>query len=164
MSSDTSAVDRLPAAPIVQRAEEARVYSFSPTDRTRFMFGGVEGAPDFFDESGRRGDSPPLHRHPWASWEYVVEGTIRFVIDGEEHVLSEGDFVYTPPNAPHTFVIESDTARAVGFNHPDPRFEELQRTVGPMFLGDGPPDLEAIGRAAGDLGVELLGPPLQPSA
>ncbi len=159
----TAATASLPTTTMIQRADEARAYSFTPTDRMRFMFGDIDGAPDFFDESGARGDSAPLHRHPWATWEYVLEGTIRFVIDDEEHLLSAGDFVYTPPNAVHTYVIETDTARAVGFNHPGGRFEELQRTVGPMFAAEGGPDMAAIVQRAAELGVEILGPPLEPS-
>lgn len=152
----------LPGDPMIERAADAaaRTYSFSPGDTMRFMGTEAPGQPDFFDETAPRGTSAPLHRHPWASWELVLEGRVRFVIDDNETVLEDGDFVYTPPDAVHTYVVESDSARVIGFNHPGGHFERLQRTVGPMFL-DGPPDMAKAAAAAGECHVEILGPPLQ---
>lgn len=157
MSTETTA---LPTEPIVQRRDEATTYSMSPTEEMRFLFSGAVGQPEFYEERLARGDGPPLHRHPWASWEYLVDGELRVVIDDEEFHVSTGDFFYTPPSVAHTYVVDSDTARIVGFNHPGGHFEDLNREVAPMFLEPGGPDMEAVVRRAAEHGVEILGPPL----
>ena len=151
----------LPAKAYVQRAAEAKVISLTPESNTRMMFAGFDGHPDFLDYTAARGDSPPLHRHPWASLELVVEGSIRYVVEGEEFLAETGDFVYTPPSAVHSFYVESDTARIVGFNHPDPRFAQLQEGAAPLFAEPGGPNMQRLAEFAGSLGVELLGPPME---
>ncbi|MEZ4266520.1 MAG: cupin domain-containing protein [Myxococcota bacterium] len=152
----------LPTTLIVRRAGDAPSASLSPTDRTRFLFADVPGEPEFFDAIGGRGDSAPLHRHPWATWELIIEGKVRFSVDGEEVVAEAGDFVYTPPNAVHSFVLESASARMVGFNHPAPRFASLQRQAQALFAAEGGPDMKRIAQLAKEHGVDVLGPPMQP--
>lgn len=154
----------LPSEVIVQRAGEARTYSMSPTEEMRFLFSGAVGQPEFYDERVARGDGPPLHRHPWASWELVVEGELRVVVDDEELHVGEGDFFYTPPGAVHTYEVTSDRARIVGFNHPGGRFEAMTAEVAPMFLKPGGPDMAEVVRTAGEHGLEILGPPLSAPA
>lgn len=166
MSNNTHVLESGPAAGLpgksyVQHADEAPVVSLTPNDATRFMFSGMDGHPDFLDMRSLRGDSPPLHRHPWASLELIVEGRIRFVVDGETFVAEAGDFVYTAPNAAHTYLVESDTARIVGFNHPNPRFYDLQTQAAPLFSAPGGPDMQRIAQIAAEHNVEVLGPPLQ---
>lgn len=127
------------------------------------MFSGVSGHPDFYEYKATRGDSPPLHRHPWATLELVLEGQVRYLVDGEEFLAAEGDFVYTPPSAIHSFLVESEDCRLVGFNHPSPRFAELQIGAEPIFAAPGAPDMARLTELASQLGVELLGPPMEPS-
>jgi mannose-6-phosphate isomerase-like protein (cupin superfamily) len=158
----TSAAAGLPSHLIVQRAGEGPSSSLSPTDRTRFLFADVPGQPEFIDAVGGRGDSAPLHRHPWATWELIIEGSVRFVVDDEEILLGAGDFIYTPPNAAHTFVVESERARMVGFNHPAPRFASLQRQAEEIFAAPGPPDMRRVAKLAAEHDVEVLGPPMTP--
>lgn len=126
------------------------------------MFAGVEGHPDFWENTAGRGDSAPLHRHSWATWELILEGRISYVVDGEEFIAEAGDFVYTPPNAAHTYVVESETSRMVGFNHPAPRFAEIQFGAMDLFAAPGGPDMQKLVQFAAEHGVEVLGPPIQP--
>ncbi|MDZ7733226.1 MAG: cupin domain-containing protein [Acidimicrobiia bacterium] len=156
----TETTTPLPTTPLVQRPDEAPTYSMSPTEQMRFLFSGAVGQPEFYEERVARGDGPPLHRHAWATWEYLIEGELRVVIDDEELRVAAGDFFYTPPNATHTYVVESDTARIIGFNHPGGHFEDLNREVAPMFLEPGGPDMQAVVERAAAHGVEILGPPL----
>ncbi len=158
------AVLDLPNAPIVQRAADATTYSMSPTETMRFLFSGEVGQPEFYEERVAYGDGPPLHRHPWASWELVIDGELRVVMGDEELRVAGGDFFYTPPNVADTYVVESETADVVGFNHPGGRFEAMNREVTPMFLVEGGPDMAAVAAAAATYGVELLGPPVTPTA
>jgi mannose-6-phosphate isomerase-like protein (cupin superfamily) len=152
----------LPTKAIVQHADGAPVASLSPTDATRFLFSGVAGQPDFWESRMGRGDSAPLHKHPWATFEFIIEGSITYLIDGEEFVAGAGDFVYTPPSAVHTFVVESPTARLVGFNHPAPKFAELQMGAVPLFKQPGGPDMPKLLELATASGIALMGPPLEP--
>lgn len=160
-SSSSDPAAGLPTKAFVQRAADAKIISPWPGSNTRLMFSGYEGHPDFVDYSAARGDSPPLHRHPWASLELIIEGSIRYLVEGEEFVAEAGDFVYTPPNAVHSFFVETETARLVGFNHPNPRFAELQEGAVAIFAQPGGPDMAKLVEFAGSLGVELLGPPLE---
>ncbi|MDZ7673964.1 MAG: cupin domain-containing protein [Acidimicrobiales bacterium] len=157
--TDTTA---LPTEPIVQRRDDAPTYATAPGPPRRCVFSSP--ARSVSPSSTRNGrpawTDHPLHRHPWASWEYLVEGELRVVIDEEEFHVSSGDFLYTPPSAAHTYVVESDIARIVGFNHPGGHFEDLNREVAPMFLEPGGPDMEVVVRSAAEHGVEILGPPL----
>jgi len=150
----------LPAKPIVQHAADAERIPFSPTNDFRPIFAGAPGLPDFFEERAARGDGPPLHRHPWAAWELVVEGTIRAVIAEQEFRLGPSDSVYVPPGAPHAYIVESDHARVVGVNLSDGRFPSLQRQAAPLMTAPGGPDMQRIMDLAKAHGVEVLGPPL----
>jgi hypothetical protein len=154
----------LPAEPIVQRAADAERIPFSPTNDFRAIFAGAPGLPDFFEERSARGDGPPLHRHPWAAWELVVEGTIRVVIAEQEFRLGPGDAVYIPPGAPHAYIVESDQARVVGVNLSDGRFPSLQRQAAPLMAAPGGPDMQRIMELAKAHDVEILGPPLAAGA
>ena len=37
------------------------------------------------------------HRHPSAQITYMLKGKMRFSVDGEERILSPGEFAYAPP-------------------------------------------------------------------
>ena len=41
------------------------------------------------------------HRHPSAQITYMLNGKMRLSIDGEERVLSPGEFAYVPPDTLH---------------------------------------------------------------
>ncbi|MEZ5247133.1 MAG: cupin domain-containing protein [Acidimicrobiales bacterium] len=70
-------------------------------------------------------------RHPWPTWELVISGTVRVIIDGEEFLAHAGDTIHTPADVVHTYVVESNDAHIVG-----------------------------VRAFAGSLDIELLGPPL----
>ncbi len=150
----------LPTEPTLQRAAEAERIQFSATSSFRPIFGGALGLPDFFEEHSARGDGPPRHRHPWPSWEIVVEGTIRVVIAEQEFRLGPGDSIYVPPNAPHGYVVESERARIIGVNQSDGRFPRMQRQAAPLMTAATGPDMPRILELAKAHGVDVLGPPL----
>lgn len=152
-----------PSQPIVQRRSEAEVYSTSPTEQMRFLFSGAAGQPEFYEERAARGDGPPLHRHAWASWEYLVQGRLRVVVDGDEFPVTAGDFFYTPPNAVHAYVVESEQAHMVGFNLPGGTFRDLTREADALIrAAGGAPDPDEFVALAAEHVIEILGPPLDP--
>ncbi len=158
----TDATTSLSTEPMIQRADGARSYAISPTDRLRFPYAAGADQPEFYEERCARGDGPPMHRHPWATWETVVEGSVRFVVDDEEFVATAGDFLYTPPNAVHTFVVESDTAHMIGCNFPDAPFESFISKA-EAFMTAASPDMARLAALAAEHHIELMGPPLKPS-
>ena len=79
------------------------------------------------------GASPPLHSHPQDETFYVIEGQVtawlvpvELVDDGEppnwvtstRRPLGPGDVLYAPGGMPHTFRVESDTARMLFLSTP----------------------------------------------
>ncbi len=64
----------------------------------------TEGALTAFENVIAPGDGPPLHTHEreGESW-YVIEGSLRFKLDGEIRQAPAGSFVYVPPGVPHCF-------------------------------------------------------------
>lgn len=145
-------------AMVVQRAGEG-AFRFGGST-VRFLSEGAPGIPEFYEERSVRGDSAPLHRHPWPSWEMVLSGELLFVVEGEEHRLGPGDAVYIPGGVTHSYLVLSDEAWAVGTGTSDGRFAALQMGAAPQFDGPGPPDMAVVGRLADEAGVEILGPPL----
>jgi hypothetical protein len=108
------------------------------------------------------GDGPPLHTHAseGESW-YVIEGSLRFELDGEMRQAAAGSFVYVPPGVPHRFQnVGAAPARILVLFSPAgmeaffDRFSELP--AGPVDPGV----FAALGR---DAGMEVLGPPLSVS-
>jgi mannose-6-phosphate isomerase-like protein (cupin superfamily) len=156
----TDVMTSLPTQVSVQRGATAERVPFGPTDSIRFMADGGPGLPEFYEERAGRGDGPPLHSHPWPSWELVLEGRIRFVVDGDTHVLVAGDSIYIPPEVPHAYVVESDTAHAVGIGLSGGRFPSLQRKAAPLMATEGGPPMDALMALTAEHDTTILGPPL----
>lgn len=142
----------------VIRGAEALAFTTTPSDTLRFLVAGDDEAPDITDERLAAGDGPPLHRHPWVTWEVVVEGRVRARVGDDTHELGPGDLLFTPPDVPHTFMALTD-ARLIGINWPG-GFHNLYAKLAAAFSADGPPDFGAMAAAAAEHGAEILGPPL----
>ena len=147
----------------VQSPEERSWIDFTPTSRFSFVSEGCPGVPELYEERSRRGDGPPLHRHPWPSWEIVVSGTVRVQIDGVDRVVVAGGAVHVPAGVPHAYVVESDEAHLIGVGTSEGRFHDLQTKAPALFAAEGGPDMAAVAALAASCGVELLGAPLAPS-
>lgn len=146
--------------PIVTRGVDALTFTTAPTDVMRFLALGDQSSPDVYVERLAPGDGPPMHRHPWVTWEVVVEGRIRAVVGDDTYELGPGDLLFTPPDVPHTFMAIGDTeAQTVGINWPG-GFHRLYAEMAPLFQTGGPPDFGALAAAAARHGAEILGPPL----
>ena len=73
--------------------------------------------------------------------------------------------MYIPRGTPHSFRVDSETARLLVLNTPagHERFframgePAAERTLPPP--PEGPPDMDAMSRAAEDAGFRILGPP-----
>ena len=120
-----------------------------------------------------RGAAPPLHSHPQDETFYVLEGKIA-VWAGEAgesgRVCEEGAAVFVPGGTPHTFRVDSDTARLLFLSTPAGIEEFVRALAEPAAWPwlQPPPDgprvpadrMEAVER---EHGVTRFGPPPTPA-
>lgn len=66
---------------------------------------------DFTDGPASQPDPP--HSHPHEQVTYVVEGEVRFFLDGRPSRLKAGDLVSIPGNVPHCIQVLTPRARLV---------------------------------------------------
>lgn len=117
----------------------------------------------------RQGDSPPLHTHE-AEDEifHILEGECLVHVDGNERVGKSGDILIAQRGKPHTYRVESETARFLTITG-GRDFERLVRSVGRPAEGEGLPEksgpptpeqIAALETACKQFGVAFVGPPL----
>jgi quercetin dioxygenase-like cupin family protein len=103
----------LAAAALLPSAADAQAPPAAPRGNdplgviTRHALSGpLEGYEVVLTRSGMRyfpGDSTPEHRHPGIVLAYVVEGRVRFAINGEpEQIVPTGGTFFEPLGAVHT--------------------------------------------------------------
>ncbi len=57
----------------------------------------------------KKGAIVPEHSHVSEQITYILEGALRFRIEGRELVVSAGQVLVIPPNVPHTAIALEDT-------------------------------------------------------
>ena len=79
---------------------------------------------------------PPPHDHPWDEAYYVIEGEVRFEVNGRVELVKAGDFIYAPGGTVHAFQGTSEQpARMLIFDapaHAESFFRELEREIQEM--------------------------------
>ncbi|ASY59841.1 cupin domain-containing protein [Sinorhizobium sp. CCBAU 05631] len=114
-------------------------------------------------------DSPPLHVHHREDEVFhILEGRMRFHIDGRERIAVTGETVVAPKGLAHTFRVESSGgARCLTITRGSD-FETLLRQMGrPADRPELPPQsaptpeiIEALTRCCSENGVDIIGTPL----
>jgi quercetin dioxygenase-like cupin family protein len=112
-----------------------------------------------------RGVATPLHVHREDDESfYVIEGElIVYLEDGDQPIsASAGTFVHIPGGVVHAFRVESETARWLDLT--TPQHERFLRAAGEpaqerVLPPEGLIDMEKVGAAAQQYGIEILGPP-----
>ncbi len=66
----------------------------------------------------RKGVVVPAHSHPSEQLAYVVEGALKFTIEGREIVVRAGEVLCIPPNVPHAAEALEDTLDLDVFSPP----------------------------------------------
>lgn len=74
----------------------------------------------------KKGCVVPLHSHVNEQLSYILEGTLKFWIDGKEIVVRAGEVLTIPPNMPHKAEAMEDTVDLDIF-HP-PRADWMNKT------------------------------------
>ena len=104
---------------------------------------------------------PPPHSHTDnEECVYVLEGTLRYAVDGEVRDLGPGDWMSTPRGSVHAFSNTADrTARALIMLTPDigaRYFEDVAEVVN----AGGPPDKAKLLQVMGRYGLVPAPPPM----
>jgi len=96
------------------------------------------------------GEEPPLHVHKNEDeWFYMLEGEVTFHVGGDNHRGGAGAFVSFPRGIPHTFSVESPSARFLVMNTPG-GFERMFELA--------PKTPEEAARALAAFEIEVVGP------
>ena len=57
----------------------------------------------------QRGAQVPMHVHDSEQMTYVLQGALRFLVDGEEIIVKEGEVLHIPSGTPHQAEALEDT-------------------------------------------------------
>ena len=57
----------------------------------------------------KRGALVPMHAHESEQMTYILQGALRFVVDGEEVTVREGEVLHIPSGTPHQAEALEDT-------------------------------------------------------
>jgi quercetin dioxygenase-like cupin family protein len=124
-----------------------------------------EGRLAIVESLAPAGDMPPLHLHRREDEVFhVLEGRLTLHLPGEHVELAPGETFRAPRGIPHTYRVESATARWLVVCAPA-GFDALVRETGdPAPADELPPrgrphDAAALAAAAARHGIEVLGPP-----
>ncbi len=74
----------------------------------------------------KKGAHVPLHHHHNEQVTYILEGALKFAIDGKEIVVRAGEVLCIPPNMPHEAWALEETVDLDVFN--PPRADWLNKT------------------------------------
>lgn len=124
----------------------------------------TEGRYAVIDVTAPQGHMPPLHIHHREDETFVLlEGEVTLYVGDAVAPLVPGGSVLGPKGVPHTFRVESETARWLVVCTPA-GFEGLvaalgQPAVDPATLPTTMPDPARLAALAPEYGLEILGPP-----
>lgn len=147
--------------PVITTPETQRVAPFLG-QRYRVRVSGEDTAGTFavLDTEAVRGHGSPMHvhRHDCETF-LVLDGTLRVVVDGQDHEIAAGSAAVLPAGRPHGFVVTSEAARYLTVHH-GPAFEQFVAAA----AGEGVaiPDLSRITEIAAAHGIDIVGPPPVP--
>lgn len=66
----------------------------------------------------KRGALVPLHSHPSEQMTFVLQGALRFLVEGEETIVREGEVLHIPAGVPHQTEALEDTFELDMFSPP----------------------------------------------
>ncbi len=151
--------------PLVRNAEEAEQRWFYGGGLHSWLVRESEVGDGFllFEDAVDPGKCTPLHVHPEAEETfYLLAGSMRLHVDGQEHDLRTGGVAVVPRESPHAFMAGPEGARMLCLHTPGGG-ESFYRTASePASPGEPvlPLDLDRIRQAAEATGsMRIVGPP-----
>jgi len=134
----------------------------------RILIDGTQtgGAFAAFETLLPKGASPPLHSHPQAESFYVLDGEVIVWVEDAPRTCRAGALAFAPAGTPHSFRVESDTARMLVLSTPAGIEDYVRALAEPAAWpwlqppADGPRvSVERINAVEARLGVIRHGPP-----
>jgi quercetin dioxygenase-like cupin family protein len=122
----------------------------------------TNGSPTAFETTMAPGEGPPLHFH--ANEDeilYVLEGTLRFKLEGEVLPAPPGSFVFVPRGARHTWQNVGEAPGRMLVIFTPSGMERFFERFGALPAGASAPD--AFRTLGSDVGMHVVGPPLAES-
>jgi mannose-6-phosphate isomerase-like protein (cupin superfamily) len=120
------------------------------------------GACVIFEAVTPPAGGPPLHRHGRDDEHFcILEGKVKFSIDGKEIVLGPGGYAYAPRGSVHTFVNAGPTPSRMIITCTPGGLEAPFRACDCM-VREGRQTMEAVVAAFREFDLEIMGPPLKP--
>lgn len=116
-----------------------------------------------------KGEAPPLHIHRHEDEIFhLMEGCMRFEVDGKTIVAESGDTVLAPKGIPHRFIVESEEGARCLTIMTGHDFGSLVRDISPVFdsedlppaVAPTPAMIEKLVAAAAQNNIDIVGPPL----
>ena len=122
--------------------------------------GQTNGTITAFEVLTPPGSGPPLHTHAQEDETiYVLEGDVRFTLNGEITTMPEGSFVFVPQGVAHTWqVVGAEPARMLVIFNPAGMEGFFDR-----FAALTSPDPDAFRTIGAQAGMDVVGPPLAQS-
>jgi quercetin dioxygenase-like cupin family protein len=149
------------ASAVVVRSGEGQTLRWGPQARVRIIAGAdtTDGSFSVVESTEPPGSGAPLHvHHSEAEAFYILDGTVELTCGGQSVQASAGDFVYTPKDVPHKFVVAGDKPARMLMLFSRPGFERFFAEGGsPLDQPPaGPPNPDAFRRLVEKYGMELL--------
>jgi quercetin dioxygenase-like cupin family protein len=143
--------------PAITTRETQRVIPFLG-EWYRVLVSGHDTAGTFavMETEAVRGHGSPMHVHRRDCEVFLVlDGTLRVVVDGQEHAAGPGSAVVLPAGRAHGFVVTSRTARYLTLHH-GPAFERFVAAA----AGEGKdiPEPSRLAEIAAAHGIDIVGP------
>jgi quercetin dioxygenase-like cupin family protein len=138
------------------------------TGRVTVKVAGAETGDAFsqIEVDDPRAGGPPLHVHHNEDETFsILEGEVTFLVGDERIDATAGDFLFAPRNIPHAYVVRSERARMLVTSSPA-GVEQLFVSLGSPVAGAEPPtdvvmpSPPEMARLFGEVGCEILGPPI----
>jgi quercetin dioxygenase-like cupin family protein len=90
------------------------------------------GALSIWEVTTRPGEEPQAHTHQEDELFYVLSGAMTFTCGEETRSAKDGAFVFLPRGVPHSYTIDSEEARLLGFSIPSGFGDHIERTGRPV--------------------------------
>jgi mannose-6-phosphate isomerase-like protein (cupin superfamily) len=149
---------------VVVRSGEGRTLRWGPEGRVRIIAGASSTDRSFsiVEATEPPGSGAPLHvHHGEAEGFYILDGTIELTCGTETVTGRAGDFVYTPKDVPHKYLVVGDKPARVLLLFSRPGFEMFFAEGGSPLNQppSGPPNPDALRRLVEKYDMELLEAP-----
>lgn len=90
------------------------------------------GALAVWEVTTRPGEEPDIHMHEEDEIFYVLSGSITFLCAGRSFKVKDHGFVFLPRGIPHSYKIDSEDVRLLGFSTPSEFGDRIERTGEPI--------------------------------